>query len=65
MFPKARGLWELAATASPCYTQYNDDKQVDAMPAALVMWQKCLEGTSGSCLPPLLAAMGVIATTLV
>lgn len=35
------------------------------MPAALVMWQKCLEGTSGSCLPPLLAAMGVIATTLV
>lgn len=35
------------------------------MPTALVTWQECQEGTSGSHLSPLSAAMGVISSMLV
>ena len=35
------------------------------MPTALVTWQECQEGTSGSHLSPLSAAMGVIFSMLV
>lgn len=59
-FPEAKAvLWESVATPSACCTQRKGDRQVVAMPAALVTWQEGQEGASGSCLSPLSAAAGM------